>query len=138
MIIEALHDILVATPSVAAIVGDRVYPSIMPDAPLYPLLVLTKATSLGQYDLQGDAGVVAERIQVDCWVDTGSAAVIALRTAVRRRLSGFKGGPDSNSPCMIQGVFCINDFDLPVPATERAGPKVRRRTLEFNVWSKEI
>lgn len=138
MIIETLAAILGADPDVAAIVGDRIYPVTMPDAPTYDLIVLTKASGVGNYDLVGDVGVEGARVQVDCHSDKGASACIALKTAVRRALSGYRGGPTSSEPCAIQGIFCINDFDLTEPATERAGPRVRRRTLEFNIWSQEV
>jgi hypothetical protein len=137
MVIEALVTILKEDSAVAAIVGDRVYPVTAPDAPDYPFLVLTKATGLGEYTMAGDAGIESARIQVDCQVDDGAAACIALKTAVRRKLSGFRGGV-SGHPCQVDAIFCINDFDLTEPATERAGPRVRRRTLEFTVWHREI
>lgn len=137
MIIEAIRTILLETPAVAAIVGDRIYPVTAPDAPTYPFLVLTKATGVGQYDMRGDAGLENARIQVDVQVDDGASACITLKAAVRRRLSGFKGGA-IGFPCQIDSMFCINDLDLTAPATERAGPRVRRRTLEFTCWHKEI
>ena len=137
MIIEALRAILLETATVTDLVGDRIYPVTAPDAPSYPFLVLTKAAGVGQYDMAGDAGIEPARIQVDCHVDDGASACITLKTAVRRKLSGFKGGA-SGFPCQVDAMFCINDFDLTEPATERAGPRVRRRTLEFTCWHKEI
>lgn len=137
MIIEAIRAILMQDPTVGGLVGARIYPVTMPDAPTYPLLVLTKATGLGEYDLAGDAGIESARIQVDCHVDTGASDCITLKAAVRRKLSGFKGGAEG-FPCQVDAMFCINDFDLTEPATERAGPRVRRRTLEFTCWHKEI
>lgn len=138
MIEQTVIILLLAEPSIAAIVQDRVYPRFMPDASTFPLLVVTKATGVGSYDLQGDAGLEAARVQVDCYVDEGTAKLIELRNAVRRLLSGFKGGTVSGSPCAIASSFCINDVDLSDPSTERAGPRLKRRMLEFNIWNREL
>lgn len=135
--IEAIRAILLETPAVVALVGSRIYPVTAPDAPTYPFLVLTQASGVGNYTLAADAGIERARLQVDCHVDNGAAACIALKKAVRLKLSGFRGGQDG-VPCQIDSMFCINDIDLTEPATERAGPRVRRRTLEFTVWHKEI
>jgi hypothetical protein len=138
MIVETLVNLLEADPAVAALVGERIYPRFMPDAATFPLLVVTKATGIGSYDLQGDAGLEDARVQVDCYSDRGASEVITLRNAVRRLLSGFKGGTASGNPCSIVSSFVINDLDLSEPNTERAGPRLKRRMLEFRIWNREL
>lgn len=137
MIITTLRTILVDAPAVFAIYGERWYPDTLPDAPTYPAGVLTKIGGPGQYDLEGDVGVERSRVQVDLHHADGYAAASGGRRAVREILSGYRGGPTSALACNVQGMFCINDFDLTEPATERAGPRVRRRVLEFIVWNRE-
>ena len=137
MIVETIIGLLGENAQIVALVEDRIYPRFMPDAVKFPALVVTKATGIGSYDLQGDVGLESARVQVDCY-DTSAAKVIELRTLVRRLLSGFKGGLVSGSPCAIASCFCINDVDLSDPSTERAGPRLKRRMLEFNVWNREL
>lgn len=137
MIVETVIAILLQDNGIRALVSDRVFPRFMPDAVAFPALVVTKAGGLGEYDLQGDAGIESARVQVDCYA-TGAAEVIQLRTLVRRKLSGFKGGRESGSPCAIDASFCINDLDLSDTSTERAGPRLKRRMLEFTVWNREL
>lgn len=137
MIVETVVALLGENAPIAARVADRIYPRFMPDGVTFPALVVTKATGIGSYDLQGDVGLEAARIQVDCY-DTSASGVISLRTLVRRLLSGYKGGTVSGSPCAIASSFCINDVDLSEPSTERAGPRLKRRMLEFNVWNREL
>ena len=137
MIVETIKQLLEESAQVTAIVQDRIFPRFIPDAVAFPALVITKATGIGSYDLQGDVGLEAARIQVDCYA-LGAAEVIELRTVVRRLLSGFSGGAASGSPCAIASCFCINDVDLSDPSTERAGPRLKRRMLEFNVWNREL
>lgn len=137
MIIETVQNLLAAQPSIAALVGDRIYPLEAPDASTFPLIVVTKAGGVGEYTLEGDAGVEEARVQIDCYA-VGYAKALAIRKEVRRFLSGYKGGMVSGNPCAIQGAFCINDMDLTESATERAGPKLRRRMLEFRIWNTEL
>lgn len=138
MIAETVVNLLMADAATAAIVADRVYPRQMPDGATFPCLVVTKVAGVGNYDLQGDAGLEQARVQVDCYTDQGAAAAITMRNAVRRLLSGFKGGPVSGNPCAIDSCFCINDIDLTEPTTERAGPRLKRRMLEFSIWNREL
>lgn len=138
MIVETVIQLLTAGPDVAAIVDERVYADEAPDGATYPLLVVTKVAGPGAYTNDGDTGLEEARVQVDCYTDQGGEALITLRTAVRRRLSGFRGGAVSGSPCAISSVFCINDLALPASETIRTGPRLRRRMLEFRIWNREV
>lgn len=138
MIVEALVELLSADAAVSAIVGNRIYPRIIPDAATFPLLVITKVAGAGTYTNDGDTGLEPARVQIDCYSADGASAVIELKTAVRRKLSGFRGGPASGSPCAIASSFCTNDLDLTAPETERSGPRLKRRMLEFNIWNREV
>lgn len=139
MIIETIRAVLLDDAAIFAAFEQRIYPTQLPDAPSYPAIVLTKVNGRGEYDYQGDAGVEEARVQVDIYSDDGASALIALRTLVRRRLSGFVGGPASSPvSCAIQTCMCITDSDFPVSDTERAGPRLRRRLLEFMVWNTEV
>lgn len=139
MIIETLRAVLLDDTAILAAVDQRIYPTQLPDAPTYPAIVLTKITGRGEYDLQGEAGVEEARVQVDIYSEDGASALIALRTLVRRRLSGFSGGPASSPvSCAIQDTRCITDSDFTVTDTERTGPRLRRRLMEFIVWNTEV
>lgn len=136
MIVQRVRDLLLETPAIVAVVGDRIYPMTWPDAPEFPLLLLQKVSGMGETDNIGDAGIEGTRLQIDCYSDLGYEEVVALKRLVRGRLQGFKGGP-STAPCAIDASFCINDVDQAVPAIERAGPRLRRRMLEFRIWNRE-
>jgi hypothetical protein len=137
MIIETVVNLLKANPDIAAVVGDRVFPVQLPDATDFPAIVVSKGSGVGQYDLDGDAGIEDSRVQIDNYA-VGNAVALRLKRLVRRQLSGYQGAPRSGDPCAIQGAFCINDRDLTDSATERAGPRLRRRLLEFRIWNTEI
>lgn len=138
MIVQAVVNLLKAAPAVVAIADDRGYPVEAPDASTFPLYVVTKAAGVGETDLQGEAGLEQARVQIDCYA-VGYAEAVKLATAIRRFLQGYQGAPaDSAGPCAIQGAFCINDLDLPDSTMNRAGPRLRRRMLEFRIWNTEI
>ena len=139
MIIETVRAVLLDDAPILAAFAERIYPTQLPDAPTYPAMVLTKVSGRGEYDFEGDAGVEDARVQCDIYCETGMSDLVALRNLVRRRLSGFVGGPASSpTSCAIQECKCITDSDFPVSDTERAGPRLRRRLLEFIVWNTEV
>lgn len=138
MIIETIRAVLLEDGPILAAFGQRIYPTQLPDAPTYPAMVLTKVTGRGEYDNpQGDVGVEEARVQIDIYSEDGASDAIAKKMLVRNRLSGFSGGPVA-SPCAIQTCMCITDSDFPVSDTERAGPRLKRRLLEFIVWNTEV
>lgn len=137
MIIETVVQLLLAEPTVAALVGDRIYPLEAPDAADFPLIVVSKASGVGEYDLEGDTGLEDARVGVDMY-GLVYDEILAIRWVVRRFLSGKAKAAVSGNPCAIQGAFCINDSDMTESATDRAGPKLRRRNLEFRIWNTEI
>lgn len=136
MIVQRVRELLLETPPIVVEVADRIYPVEWPDAPTYPLIILQRATARGETDFQGEAGIEYVRLQVDVY-HFHYAECAALARQVRRLLHGFKGGP-STAPCAIDRSACINDADQPVPRTERAGPRLRRRMLEFEIWNREV
>lgn len=137
MIEEALKAILTEDGGINAAMDGRWYPVQLPDAPTYPCGVITKPAGVGNYHMQGDTGLERARIQLDLYGEAGQSALLALKSLVRRKLSGFQGGQEGQ-PCQIDSCFCINDFDSTEPTTERAGPRLRRRTLEFEIWHREL
>lgn len=137
MIVETIVNLLKAQTSIAGLVDDRIFPDELPDASTFPAIVVSKGSGLGEYTLNGDVGLEDARVQIDCYA-VGYALAIDVKTAVRRFLSGRQIAGESGNPCAIQGAFCINDSDLSESATERAGPRLRRRMLEFRVWNTEI
>lgn len=137
MIVQRVRELFLENLDIIAMVGNRIYPVEWPDAPEFPLIILQKATGMGETDMQGEAGIESCRVQVDYYTDKGYEQLAAGALVIRRQLHGFKGGP-TTAPCVIDRSACINDGDQPVPSTERAGPRLRRRMLEFRIWNREV
>lgn len=138
MIVETLVYVLLGTPEVAAIVADRVFPDRIPDGSVYPLVVIQKVSGGPNYTNDGDAGIEDARVQIDSYSAEGSAKVVALKDAIRKRLSGLRNWRQSGSPCAIEALFVINDAAGPALETERPGPRLWRRMLEVRVWNREL
>lgn len=136
MIVQAVIQLLLGEATVTAIIDDRGFPRFMPDGVAFPALVVTKVSGIGHYDMEGDVGIESGRFQVDCYSDKGEAAVVSLKSAVRRKLSGFKG--EASPLCCITSCFLVNDLDMSEASTERAGPRLKRRMIEFSYWAREI
>lgn len=137
MIVQAIVTLLMQTPGQADMLGGRIYPADLPDAPTYPAVVVSKASGVETYAMpKRRVGLEQSRIQVDVYGGDGYAAMLQVKTWVKDRLSGFSGGIEGE-PCQIDSSFCINDEDFPEPQSERAGPRLRRRLLEFAIWHRE-
>ena len=135
MITQHLVDAMLAEAPIAAVVGARVYPGEAPPAPELPYIVISKVDGVGEYTLQGDAGIERARVQVDIYTVTGYAAVVALRALVREFVTRR---PPPGPPCVIDSARCINDEDFPasapIPVVDRAGPRLKRRLMEFDIF----
>lgn len=137
MIVQRVVELLKEQADIEDDVADRIYPVEWPDAPTFPLIIVQRVSGTGETTFLGEAGIEQTRVQVDVYSDLGYADTARIALNVRRLLHGFKGGPEA-APCVIDRSACINSTDLPVTATERAGPRLRRRMLEFLIWNREV
>lgn len=137
MIVQRVRELLLEQAPIVAAVGDRIYPVTWPDAPEFPLIIVQMATAQGETTNHGEAGIESTRVQIDVYSDRGYADAVAIARLVRALLHGYRGGPVA-APCVIDRSACINAADLPVSETERAGPRLRRRMLEFMIWNREV
>lgn len=76
--------------AVAALVGTRVYPDLLPQGVTYPAIRVQRiSTARSQYrTLDGVAGYASPRMQIDCYALSRSGAV-ALAQAVYNMLEGY-------------------------------------------------
>jgi len=133
-IIPVLQNAIAVEPGIAAIQEARVYPAQLPDAATYPATVLTKVSGYGGRTMDGETEFEESRVQVDVFAQ-GYSECVTLAGLVR---AFIVGDPSPGPACVINNARCINDQDLPAPAYERAGPRLRRRSMEFSIWSRRI
>jgi hypothetical protein len=105
-ILEAtLYTKLSTTAGIAALVGTRIYPMIMPQGSTYPAVTFQRiATEPRESCMVADCGIVRARIQITAWADTFTAAK-AVADQVRQALQRWTGTG-------IQGSFIIGEYDL--------------------------
>ena len=98
---------LTQAPGVAAIVEDRVYSDILPQAPEMPAVVFAEIASDEDEALDGPTGVSRTSVTVASWATTRAGAK-ALSLAVKAILSGYSGGAAGFE---VQGMFLITRRD---------------------------
>jgi hypothetical protein len=102
---EAIIQRLLATSEVATIVGTRVFPGSKPQAAPLPAIVFNKISGAPLYDDKGEVGLDENRLQIDCWAATYSAAK-GLARAVRESLSAYFGTSES-----VESLYCALDME---------------------------
>ncbi|RVK40898.1 tail completion protein gp17 [Sinorhizobium meliloti] len=93
------------TALLASVAGGRRYWTRAPQTALRPFVVLNRVDGVASYHYLGASGLVASRVQIDCYADTYTAAKATAR-AVEAILSGHVGG-------IIQAIFLESHRDLP-------------------------
>lgn len=119
-----LRTILLADPDVAALIGTRVYPGVLPQNPTMPAVTYTVVSGVSGVTTDGPDRLANPRVQVDCW---GGDYIEMYNTfkAVRNRLLGYSG-------LNIQGIFLVGRRDLYDNEAQ-----LYRRSGDFQVWHEE-
>lgn len=96
MLEQALHAFLKANAALLALVGTRIYPVMLPQKPTLPALTYQTISTVPDYVLAGPSGLVAKRVQINCWATREWAApgytdAQNIATAVRNALDGYSG-----------------------------------------------
>lgn len=84
---EALVAHLLAQSGITAVSGQRITWGRRTQGAALPAIVLHRIDGNRDYHLSGASGLVASRVQVDCWANTFAAAKLAAR-AVEAAVSG--------------------------------------------------
>ena len=132
---SALRMHIVADAAVTALMGTRLYPVHLPQAPEFPAGTYQTVAGIAGYTNDGADGLTEGRVQIDLYAKDYDV-LTACRKAVYDALNGWTGSAGS-PPVTFQGVFWINDGTKSVPGLERAGPDLYRRTLEATIWFEE-
>ena len=110
----SLRGYLLADTGVAALVGTRIYPRVLPQGVRDPAIVYNRVSMLGDHHMLGASGLVEVRMQIDAWADTADDAY-DLAVAVKERIDGYRGEMQSvASPpdvVFVQGCFFANARD---------------------------
>lgn len=93
---EAFRAYLIGWAGLAALIGDGVYWGARPQGSPLPAVVLTTIDGRADYTLDGPSGLIAARVQVDCWANAyleardAGRAVIAAAAAIAGTRDGWR------------------------------------------------
>lgn len=136
MIEQGLRALLTSDVAVSPLVGNRVYPVILPQAVTYPAITYQTITAASTYSMDGSSELANPRMQLDLYASSFDGVTV-LKAAVMKCLSGFVGTVGT-PPVEIQGVFRVSETDAFEQEIDGPGPRVWRKTLDFIIWHKEI
>src|SRR5690554_4182708 len=122
--------------AIATLIGGNIYPAALPQKPVYPAVTYQAVTGNTDYSFDGPSGLVMTRMQLDLYANS-YADIIMLKRSVMAALSGFRGPVGSPPLAMVYGAFHVMERDEFQEDMERAGPRVWRKSLDFNIWHKE-
>lgn len=107
---DALRTYTLADGGVAALVGTRMYPRMLPQNATLPALVYQRIDTRRLHDLDGPDGLPRPRMQITCW-GTLPATAAGLAATVRQRLDGYRGamGAVAVESCLLVGERDVND-----------------------------
>lgn len=132
MIEQVFRAMVLAQPSIAALVSDRVFQDYVTQAPTRPYITFQIISGPRKYTQDGADGVTTYRIQTDVWGDQPDQCA-GVRDAIEATLSG-KYNESFGSPAMrVQGVFIDNESAGYESALDAAGPKLSRKRLDLLV-----
>lgn len=129
MIEVALRQVLLLDGPIAALVGDRIYPSPLPQNPTLPAISYQRVSRSSGLSLDGAAWPTRVRVQMDCWAATFDG-VRELSDAVFRRLHGYAGNIASEQLQIV--ALEIERGDTYEPDT-----KLWRVSMDWTVVCKE-
>jgi len=122
--------LLTADAGITALVGTRIYPQLLPQAPMFPAISYQVVSGFRETAMDGPAGVNRARLQFDCWASTYLQAE-AVANAVRVAIDGFKGSIGSPAR-VLQSVFFAGERDLYEP-----DPPAFRRSADYLITYQE-
>jgi hypothetical protein len=127
---ESLVALLLAHAPLAALTGTRIYWLRAPQNVAAPYVVLQTVSAIPDVSHSGPSGLVAGRVQADCYGLTYASAKGAAR-AVSGRLSGFRG---TQGGTVFDGVFKDSERDL--YEDDASTDKLFRVSMDFIIWHK--
>lgn len=112
---EALVQFLLSRPGVVGEVGERIYPSPLPQKAVLPAVTYSDVSDVGSHSFDGPDATRRPRYQLDHWARTRAEARRA-EGVTREALDGFQGVWPGG--LRIQGVFRRNGWVVYEPETK--------------------
>jgi len=129
---EALIGFMLADTQLALLVSNRIDWQTRPQGSALPSISLQRVSGVRDYAMQGPTGLVASRVQIDCWGSTYASALGVAR-AVRDLLSGIRRDIGSTE---FQGAF-IDSERHGYEKDGNAADAFHRVSMDFQIWHTE-
>ena len=125
---KALTQVLLESDLLAELVGDRVFPQVLPQFCDYPAIAYTVVDAVPINTLDGNAGLESVRVQFDVWASSYSDKA-AVSREIRRALLAYETG----------GTVAGFNIGAVLLETQRDEPyehetKSFRTILDFMIW----
>lgn len=85
-----LYEFLLEQSALTALVGERVYPSVLPDKPTFPSVVYQVISNEQTFTHDGPVALRRPRVQIDVWSRRRLEAE-AIESAIISALVGYRG-----------------------------------------------
>jgi len=131
---DGLIDYLLADTDVKALVGTRVYPVAVAQDVVRPYITIQRIAVDRTYDHDGETGLCAPLIQIDCWADTYRGAK-TLADKVRLAISGYNGALGGYT---AQAILIQNEVDLSEGPSTGSEKVIHRVSIDASVWFNEV
>jgi len=115
---QQIYSVLAADSAVAALVGTRIHPILLPQNVIMPAISYQRITTVPQNGLQGHHSIDQVRVQVDSWASTYAGAK-SLAAAVRVAMY--------LTPLFALTVMELDDYDHE--------EKIYRVIQDFSIWN---
>lgn len=128
MIAEDFRTFLISDTALGGLIGSRVHPLMLPQAPTVPALTYQTVSTLPMHTLQQASALQRIRMQIDVWAKT-YLDVETVATALNTCLDGFRGVMGGSPGLHVQGAFRAMERDWYDEA-----PQLYRRTIDYFLW----
>ena len=105
---DAIYSRLIGFAGLSALVGIRVYPSLLPQKVTYPAVRYSRVSGERLRSHSGASGLAMPRFQIDAWAETYDEAK-AVAKQIRLALDNFSG---TVATVKIHAAFLDSDRDL--------------------------
>lgn len=127
MMLDGFITLLTNDTGVNALVGTRIYKSVLPRGYQLPAVVIHRYGGTQDYQYDGPVGVREDQVQVDCYsADVTGTESQSVAEAVRSALVGYTGTLGEGT--VVQACYLERDMDMPfLPGADTKG--IAHRTL---------
>jgi len=121
---EALHTRLAGHAGLAALVGSRIYPSVLPQGVALPALSYAKSAGPRVHAMGTDPGLARPRFEISCWSPSYAEAKQVAAQA-RAALGRWRG--------TVSGVEVLDSFLRDERDDYRADARLHRVVLDVEI-----